>query len=159
GKIIDLEESQIEAAQTAAWWIQQRLNNEPRDFCALFLIGPRGSGKSTFGEVLTGTIAVAFPTFDTSPSITWQISSSHAERDQLDREFQQHMPTDWYRYTELPKHVYRWLHGPTTTNVSANDPDALKRGRVDFAFFNEVQKLSKRAIAYGIARLADKGGL
>lgn len=159
GRIIDLEESQVEAAQLAAWWIQQRLANEPRDFCALFLIGNRGSGKTTFSEILVGTFVVAFPTFDNSPSITWQVSSSHAERDELDRELQQHLPGAWYHYTEFPKHVYKWAHGPTTTNVSADDPDALKRGRVDLAFFNEAQKISKRAIAYGIARLKDKGGL
>lgn len=159
GKIVDLEESQVEAAQLAAYWIQQRLANEPREYCALFLIGDRGSGKTTFAEILGGTFVVAFPSFDGSPSISWQVSSSHAERDELDRELQAHMPAGWYRYTEFPKHAYRWVHGPTTTNVSADDPDALKRGRVDYAFFNEAQKISKRAIAYGIARLKDKGGL
>lgn len=159
GRIIDLQESQVEAAQLTGWWLQQRLHSEPRDFCALFLIGNRGSGKTTFSEIAAGTFAVALPSFDGSPSIGWQISASHAERDELDRELQKHLPNAWYRYTEFPNHAYRWVHGPTTTNVSASDPDALKRGRVDFAFFNEVQKMSKRAIAYGIARLQDKGGL
>lgn len=157
-RVIDLKESQIEPARWAAHWIAEKLAGRPRDFFSLFLLGDRGGGKTTFAVILIGTLLVAFPRFDGTASIAWQISSSHAERDELDREIATHFPSAWFKYTEWPKHVYRWVHGPTLTNVSADDPDALKRGRVDFALFNEPQKMGKKAPAFGIARLKDKGG-
>lgn len=157
-RVIELKESQVEPARWAAYWIQEKLAGNPRDFFSLFLIGDRGGGKTTFSVILIGTLLVAFPRLDGTAAIAWQISSSHAERDELDREIATHFPSAWFKYTEWPKHVYRWVHGPTLTNVSADDPDALKRGRVDFALFNEPQKMGKKAPAFGIARLKDKGG-
>lgn len=157
-RTIELKESQVEAARWASYWIEEKLAGRPRDFFALFLLGDRGGGKTTFAAILLGTLLVAFPRLDATPAIGWQVSSSHAERDELDREIATHFPSAWFKYTEWPKHVYRWVHGPTLTNVSADDPDALKRGRVDFALFNEPQKMGKKAPAFGIARLKDKGG-
>lgn len=157
-RVIDLKESQVEPARWAAYWITEKLAGRPRDFFSLFLLGDRGGGKTTFSVILIATLLIAFPAFDGTASIAWQISSSHAERDELDREIAIHFPSTWFKYTEWPKHVYRFVHGPTLTNVSADDPDALKRGRVDFALFNEPQKMGKKAPAFGIARLKDKGG-
>jgi hypothetical protein len=161
GRIINLEESQIEAARWGAWWMQEFKAGRPRDFFSLFLYGGRGSGKTHFATIFLITLIIEFPFIDATPAIAWQVSSSHNERDELDREIDANFPFkgSWYKYVEHPKHEYRFVHGPRLVNVSADDAQDLKRGRVDFLLINEAQKMSKQVPTYGLARLADKGGL
>ncbi len=161
GRIIDLEESQIDAARWGAWWMQEFKAGRPRDFFSLFLYGGRGSGKTHFAAVFLVTLLIEFPLVDGTPSIAWQVSSSHNERDELDREIETNFPFkgSWFRYVEHPKHEYRFVHGPRIVNVSADDAEDLKRGRVDFLLINEAQKMRKQVPTFGLARLADKGGL
>ena len=159
-KVIRLQASQVEAARWAAHWLYERQHGRPRDFMSLFLYGDRGGGKTHLGIVLVLTPLIMFPDMGGGTTIGWQVSKSHAERDELDREIASLFPYhgSWYTYREWPKHVYRFVHGPTLTNVSADDPDTLKRGRVDFLFVNEAAKMSKRVPVNGLARLKDRGG-
>jgi hypothetical protein len=55
--------------------------------------------------------------------------------------------------------MYKLVHGPTLTNISADDAESLKRGTVDAVFFNEAQKMRKTVIAYAIGRLKDNAGI
>lgn len=159
-RVFRLQESQVEAARWAAYWLQERREGRDRDFLSVFLYGDRGGGKTTLGVVVLVSALIMFPDFGGGTTIGWQVSKSHAERDELDREIAALFPYQgvWYNYREWPKHVYRFVHGPTLTNVSADDPDTLKRGRVDFLFVNEAAKMGKRVPVNGIARLKDKGG-
>lgn len=161
GRIIDLEESQINAARWAAWWMQEFKAGRPRDFFSLFLYGNRGSGKTHFASIFLVTLAIEFPIIDGSSCIAWQVSSSHNERDELDREISDNFPFKelWYKYVEHPKHEYRFVNGARIVNVSANDTEDLKRGRVDFILINEAQKMRKVVTTFGVGRLSDKGGL
>lgn len=157
---IRLRASQIAAAQHALYWLQEKKAGRPRDFSALFLIGDRGGGKTALASIIMGLAVLEFPAFDGSPTIAWQISKSHEERDELDRYLREFFPFEgsWYTYSEYRGHKYRFAHGPTLTNVSADDAETLKRGRVDFSFYNEASKYSKKVPAYGLGRLKDKGG-
>lgn len=157
---IRLRPSQYEAAQYGLWWLQERKAGRPRDFVIEFLIGDRGGGKTALGSILAGLFVLEFPEFDGSPSIAWQVSKSHDERDEVDKDLKEFFPFEgrWYIYTEYRGHKYRWVNGATLKNISADDEEALKRGRVDFIFGNEVGKMGKRVPIYGIGRLKDKGG-
>jgi hypothetical protein len=44
-------------------------------------------------------------------------------------------------------------------NLSADDPDGLKRGKVDWLLYNEVQKMQARAVVNGLYGTADQAGL
>lgn len=159
GKVILLRESQIESARWAAWWMQERAAGRPRDFFGLFMLSDRGAGKTHFGSVLMGTMPIQFPRFDGQPTIGWMVSSSHSDREELDREIAANFPSEWFRYVEWPKHEYRWINGCKLTHLSAAKLDSLKKGRVDFLLVNEPQKMTKRAPAFALGRIKDKGGL
>ncbi len=160
GRIIELNESQLEPALKAAYWMQEYKAGRDREYFSLFMFGNRAAGKTWLASVILFTLLIEFPKMDNSPSIGWQVSSSHATRDELDRNIQELFPFrgDWYKYVEHPKHEYRFVHGATLVNISADDPDSLKRGRVDFVLINEAQKFPARVTAFGIGRLKDKGG-
>ena len=160
GRIIELTEAQYDAAVKAAYWMQEFKAGRARDYFSLFLFGNRAAGKTFLASVILFTLLIEFPKIDNSPSIAWQVSSSHATRDELDRNIKELFPFEgeWYKYTEHPKHEYRFVHGATLVNISADDPDSLKRGRVDFVLINEAQKLHPRVAAFGIGRIKDKGG-
>lgn len=139
--------------------MQERREGRPRPFLALFAIGDRGSGKTYAAVGILGTTQVEFPAFDGSSSIAWIVSRTHAERAEVDRYFTAIFPSTWYVYREWPAHTYRWTTGATLTNVSADDPNALKRGRVDFILINEAGLVGKKIPFNGLGRLKDKGGL
>ena len=159
--VINLRESQIESARWAAWWMQEFKAGRERDFFSLFMVGDRAGGKTHFGIVFLVTLLIECPYLEGSPFIAWQVSSTHTVRDELDRELETIFPFKgtWYKYSEYPKHEYRFVHGPKITNISADDAEALKRGRVDGLLINEPQKMRKNVFAYAIGRLKDKGGI
>lgn len=160
GKIIYLTETQYEPAVKAAYWMQEFKAGRARDFFSMFLYGNRAAGKTFLASVLLFTLVIEFPKMMGSPTIAWQVSSSHSTRDELDRNIQDLFPFkgDWYTYREHPKHEYRFVNGAVLVNVSADDAESLKRGRVDFVLFNEAQKVGGRVAVHGIGRVKDKGG-
>jgi hypothetical protein len=159
--VIDLGESQIESARWAAYWMAEKKAGRDRDFFSIFMIGDRSGGKTHFGIVFLVTLLIEFPRLNDKSLIAWQVSSSHTVRDELDREIENIFPfrNSWYKYQEYPKHMYKFVHGPTLTNISADDAESLKRGTVDAVFFNEAQKMRKTVIAYAIGRLKDNAGI
>ncbi|MFO0578684.1 MAG: hypothetical protein U1A78_32175 [Polyangia bacterium] len=162
--VIRFNESQLELALWAAWWMQERREGRPRDFIGLFAIGDRGSGKTYAAVGILGTAQVEFASFGGDPSIAWIVSRTHAERAEVDRYFTGIFPDSWYVYREQgngtrPAHTYLWVTGATLTNISADDPNTLKRGRVDFLLVNEAGLVGKKIPFNGLGRLKDKGGL
>lgn len=85
--VIQFNESQVELAQWAAWYAQERAAGRPRDFINLFAIGDRGGGKTYAAVAIIGTLQVEFPLLGNDPSIAWVVSRSHADRAEIDRTF------------------------------------------------------------------------
>lgn len=157
GKVIRLQPAQVEPAQWLAWWLQERMAGRPRDFVTLQLMGDRGATKTYFAVAAMLMLAVEAPRLRIPESIGWMTSKSFEERDELDRELRGMAPAQWWRHNEERKR-YNFPTGATLTNVSADDPENLKRGRVDWLLLNEIQKIGRRAYLNGLARLKDKGG-
>ena len=157
GRIVRLEPGQVEAARWLTWWLQERKEGRARDFVTLQVMGERGAGKTFVAVNGMLLLSVEAPRLDISNSIGWMVSKSFEERDELDRELVAVAPPQWYRYVE-ERRRYTLVTGGTITNVSADDPENLKRGRVDWLLLNEIQKLGKRPYLNGLARLRDKAG-
>lgn len=158
-RVIDMRSSQVEFVQWFATWLKAFREGLPRDLSAAIAIGGRRGGKTHMGLLCTLATLVDVPRIQGSELIGWLISVSHAERDELDREVQENIPSDWYTYREWPKHRYLFAHGPTLTNISADDPDTVKRGRADIIFQNEGAKMSSDVLFNAVGAVADKGGL
>ena len=57
-------------------------------------------------------------------------------RDEIDAIMEEQIPADWWKYRGQPEFRYRLISGAALHNVSSDDPEALRRGRVDIAVFN-----------------------
>lgn len=160
-RIVRLRQSQVEAAQWIAWWLQERAEGRKRDFRSLFLLGDRGGGKTFLATVATVTALIKFPTLDGKPTLAWQVVSSYKERRELEREIESAFPFEgvWYVRKKAPEHEYRFINGATLVTQSADNPDTLRQGTVDILYLNEATKLLEEAYVSGIARLADHDGL
>lgn len=156
-KTVRLESSEVEAGQWICWWLQERLEGRPRDFVSLQLMGERAAGKTWTAALWMVLSTLESPKFGIPGSIGWAVSKSFEERDEVDRELRGIAPSQWYRYQE-ERRRYTFPTGGTITSISADDPENLKRGRVDWLLLNEIQKLGKRAYLNGLARLKDKAG-
>jgi hypothetical protein len=100
------------------------------------------------------------------PALGWTVSKTFRERDELDELMAAPIPCDWYHAQKAPEHRYEFvcfaspaLHGPMLLNLSADDPDSLKRSKVDWLLYNEVQKMQARAVVNGLYGTADQAGL
>lgn len=158
-RVIEMRASQVEFVRWYAGWLKAFKEGSPRSVSAALVIGGRRGGKTHMGLLCTLAALIDVPRIQQSELIGWLVSVSHAERDELDREIQQNIPADWYHYREWPKHRYTLAHGPTLTNISADDPDTLKRGRADIVFQNEGAKMSGDVLFHAVGGVADKGGL
>lgn len=153
-KFIDLHRGQIPFVSWYAGWLRDFREGFPRDTSLALAGGDRRGGK-TFSLHLCGE-AMAI---DVPNSIVWAVSVSNNERDELDRQLLEQLPSEWYRYREWPKHEATFINGSKLINVSADDPDTTKRGRVDLVFLNEAQKMQRRVLTNAIKGTADRGGL
>lgn len=160
-KIVRLEESQVLPARWAAWWLQERAAGRPRDFFTEFLIGDRGSGKTFFLVCFGETAAVKLVEFQPKPPIIWMVSASFRERDELEREIADNFPFEgiWYSHRRAPEYRYTFVNGAVLRNLSADDPETLKQGRVDVLLINEAAKMQKDAYLNGVGRLKDQDGI
>lgn len=158
-RMIDMRPSQVEFVKWFASWLKAFREGLPRDVSAAITIGGRRGGKTHMGLLCTLAALIDVPRIQASELIGWLVSVSHGERDELDREIQDNIPSDWYTYREWPKHRYTLVHGSTLTNISADDPDTLKRGRADIVFQNEGAKMSSDVLFNAVGGTSDKGGL
>jgi hypothetical protein len=156
---VDLADSQIEFTTWFATWLHAFKRGLPRDTSLALAGGDRRGGK-TF-DLLLCTIATCLevPKIGRSALTTWAISCNYQERDELDRTIYDFIPSEWFHHTKAPEFRYTFRCGSELRNVSADNPNTLKRGRVDVAFFNEAQKIQHKALVNGIYGTVDKGGL
>lgn len=159
GAVVHLEESQVEFTRWFAGWLADFRDGNPRDVSMALAGGDRRGGKTFNLLVCTVAACVDVPALDGSPLVAWVVSCNYQERDEIDRTIRENFPQSWYRYYRAPEFRYVFANGATLRNVSADDPETLKRGRVDICFFNEMQKLPKAALSNGIFGTVDKGGI
>lgn len=158
-KYVDLEESQVPLTRWYAEWLRDFREGKPRDTSLAIAGGDRRGGKTFLGVTLTLATCIDVPLVGVTPIVSWMVSANYQERDELDREIRRILPTHWATYRKAPEFRYTFAHGAMLRNVSADDPETLKRGRVDICFANEGQKLPVLALSNAIYGTVDKGGI
>lgn len=154
GKIIDLEDSQIEFAEWFATWLEAFRREQSRDTRIALLAGMRRGGKTTIALLC----AVAFA-IDQPGSIVWAVSSTYREREELEDKIAQFLPSSWFRYQATPFFKYTFPTGSVLRNLSADDPETLKQGQADLVFVNEAQKMPSAVLTNSLPGIIDRGGL
>jgi hypothetical protein len=158
--VIDLEESQVAFTLWFADFLADYREGYPRDISLALIAGDRRGGKTFDALCCTLAALVDVPLLpDGMPAIGWAISRTYRERDELTQQIVGYIPQTFYRHQAAPEHRFTFGHGSYLRNLSADDPDSLKQGRVDWLFYNEPQKMSPRAIKNGLYGTSDRGGL
>ena len=168
--VFDLQESQIEFARWFARWLARyklrqvdpaarAIEDPDLDFSAYMLYGGRRGGKTTVLILASWAVAIDIPTSAGSETIVWLVSVVNPERQEIDREIREWIPSEWYSYRELPQHEYTVRHGSRITNVSADNPETLKRGRADWVLLNEGAKMPRTCLDNSVGATADRGGI
>lgn len=153
-RILDLEESQIEFARWFAIWLHAYKNEQPRDTSLVLTAGERRGGKTTIGLFCTIALAISVP-----DTVTWIVSSTYQERDEIERAIARFFPRSWYVYRGAPRYRFLFPNGSVLRNISGDDPDVLKQGQVDLVLINEAQKMSSRVLSNSLPGTIDRGGL
>lgn len=158
--VVRLEESQVEYTRWFAEYLRDFRDGHPRDVSLALVAGARRGGK-TFDVYFCQIAAlIDVPILaDGMPAVGWTISRTYRERDELDQLVAGYLPADFYRQQKAPEHRFTFPHGSYLRNLSADDPEGLKQGRVDWLFYNEPQKMSPIAVKNGMYGTADRGGL
>lgn len=158
--VIPLEESQVPFTRWFAGELRDFRDGFPREVALALAAGARRGGK-TFDTYFCQICAlVDVPLLrDGMPAIGWTISRTYRERDELDQLVLNYLPKPYYRHQKAPEHRFVFPHGSYLRNLSADEPDSLKQGRVDWLLYNEPQKMSPVAIKNGMYGTADRGGL
>lgn len=158
--VIALEESQVEFTRWFEGFLSDYRDGFPRDVSLALNAGDRRGGKTFDSYFCQIAALVEVPQVPGGlPTIGWTISRTYGERDELDQLVAGYVPPQFYRHQRAPEHRYTFPHGSYLRNLSADDPNSLKQGRVDFLLYNEPQKMSARAIKNGLYGTADAGGL
>jgi hypothetical protein len=159
--VIDLEESQVDYTLWFAEFLRDFREGYPRDISAALVAGDRRGGK-TFDAYycqIAALVDVPLHPVAKTPAIGWTISKTYRERDELDDLMSSRIPREWYHPKKAPEHRYDFVHGSALRNLSADDPDSLKQGKVDWVLYNEVQKVQARGVVHGLYGTADRAGL
>ena len=157
---IPLAESQVPFTRWFASFLRDYRLNHPRDIRLALAAGDRRGGKTfdTLFCVIAALIDVPVHR-DGSAALGWAISRTFRERDELDQLIVNYLPRDWYHHQRAPEHRINFAHGSYLRNLSADDPEAMRQGRVDWLLYNEGQKMQPKAIVNGLYGTADRAGL
>lgn len=158
-QIIDIHEGQLPFVKWYAEWLRDYREGFPRDVSLALAGGARRGGK-TFGllQCALATL-IDVPATRGAPTIGWLVSVAHSERDEIDKAVQRTLLPEWFTYREWPRHVYKFVHGSEAVNVSADDPESLKKGKVDVLLLNEAQKMPSAALTNALSGTEDTEGI
>lgn len=158
-QIVDIHKGQAPFVRWYAEWLRDYREGLPRDVSLALAGGARRGGK-TFALVqcLLATL-IDVPATHGVPTIGWLVSVAHSERDEIDKAVQRTLLPEWYAYREWPRHVYKFAHGAEAVNVSADDPESLKKGKVDCLLLNEAQKMPSAALTNALSGTEDTEGI
>ncbi len=124
---------------------------------SLLLLGGRRGGKSHLSCVALVMFAVLTPR-----ARVWAISPTQDETDELEQALRSLMPRRWYKFrgggAGKPLQ-FRLANGARIMCLSGHKPRSLKRGRVDFALYNEAQNMYRAGWIQLRGAIADTGGL
>jgi hypothetical protein len=163
-RIIRVHRGQEAAARWLAEWFRRRSRGSRgsqwegfRRVWSLLLLGGRRGGKTHLACVALVMFAVMEP-----GSRVWAISPTQEETDELEAAVRTMMPRRFYRFrgggAGKPLQ-FRLPHGGRLFCLSGNKPRSLKRGRVDFALYNESQNMYRAGWIQLRGAIADRGGL
>lgn len=157
---IYLEESQVEFTRWFERFLGDFREGYPRDISLALVAGDRRGGKSFNVYFCQIAALIDVPKLASGlPSVGWTVSKTYRERDELDQLILGYLPKEFYRHQRAPEHRFTFANGGVLRNLSADDPDSLKQGRVDWLLYNEPQKMMARGIVNGLYGTADQGGL
>lgn len=153
-KIVDLNESQVEAARWLAAWLDAYRRDEAQRPRLLMLAGARRGGKT-----FLLTLAIVAMALEIPGAICWMVSPTLDKRDEIDRCIKSFIPSTWWKYVKAPHFRFDFVNGSHAKNISGEIPENLKRGRADVFLVNEAQMMSKGIAIGGIPAIMDTGGL
>lgn len=161
--LITIVESQVALARWWRGWMRNFGERRPQTQSGSLVWGRRRGGKTWIGLLLVVAAAVDNPKIDGSSTLGWLVSVDHPSRQELDREFREVIPGDWWTYREQPSgkspaHCYTLATGALLVHRTAEDPEALRNGRVDLALCNELGKFSELAFRNVLHATKDKDG-
>lgn len=163
-RVIRLHRGQEAGARWLSDWFRRRQRGakfvwgpDELRIWSLLLLGGRRGGKSHLSCVALVLFAVAFP-----GARVWAISPTQDETDELEAAIKTIAPREWYRFrgggAGKPLQ-FRFANGARIMCLSGHKPGSLKRGRVDFALYNEGQNMTKKGWSQLRGAIADSGGL
>ena len=158
---ISLEVEQVKFVKWFADYLRDYREGFPRDVALVLAAGARRGGKTfvTYLCQIAALLDVPLSPADRLPTIGWTISRTYRQRDELDQIVAGYLPPRLYEMRKAPEHQFKFPHGSYLRNLSADDPESLKQGRVDFLLYNEGQMMTPTAIRNGMYGTADRGGL
>lgn len=156
--IFDLQESQVEYARWFSSWHYAFKHRMPRDTSAVFLWGDRRGGKTWITLMMLIGFVIDLATLP-EEVITWIVSISIPEREELDRYLRTLLPPDWFEFREQPKHEMIFAHGPKISCLTVEDPETLKRGEAHLVLLNEAAKMNSAPFENALPATRDRGGL
>lgn len=151
---------QERAARWFARWFAAHLTGNWEGFArawSAMLLGGRRSGKTHVAVMALVTYWVACP-----GAIVWGVSPTQTETAELERAIRSMVPADWFRYRGggAGRDVtFTSQHGAELLLLSGHNHESLRRGRVDFALYNEGQLMSQAGYLQIRSPIADVGGL
>lgn len=157
-QIFDLQESQVEYARWFSSWHYAFKHRMPRDTSAVFLWGDRRGGKTWITLMMLIGFVIDLATLP-EEVITWIVSISIPEREELDRYLRTLLPVGWSEFREQPKHEMIFAHGPKISCLTVEDPETLKRGEAHLVMLNEAAKMSSAPFENALPATRDRGGL
>lgn len=158
--VVELEESQVEFTRWFASFLADYRDGKPRDISLALVAGDRRGGKTFDAYFCQLAALIDVPILPSGlPTIGWTISRTFRQRDELEQLIASYLPDTFYRAQRAPEHRYTFAHGSYLRNLSADDPESMKQGRVDFLLYNEPQIMSSRAVVNGLYGTSDAGGL
>lgn len=158
-RIIDIHKGQEPFVRWFAEYLRDYREGNPREVSLALGGGARRAGKTHAMVMCLLATLIDVPALHGVPTIGWLVSVAHSERDEIDKLVQRTLLPEWYAYREWPRHVYKLVHGSEALNVSADDPESLKKGKVDVLLLNEAQKMPAAALTNALSGTEDTEGI
>lgn len=172
-RVIRVHRGQEDAARWFADWLSRRalgkkgphwdapMKHKPsvpfRRVWSLLLLGGRRGGKSHMACAALVMFAVMVP-----KARICAVSPTQEETDELEQALRSMMPRRWYKFRGggAGKSVqFRLANGSRILCLSGHKPRSLKRGKFDFALYNEAQNMYRAGWLQLRGAIADTGGL